>query len=89
MMRLSKCDSCDNKGICKYTEKMKTYEEVVRNNLIVEHTHSLGDFPLSIEVKCSRYKGNCLSKDTGMIRGGSANTECGLEYIRHELRNKI
>ena len=85
MIGLGKCDSCSNKAICKFVEKMKEYEEGVQKNVIGEHNHVVGFFPISINVNCESYKTNCLSKYTGMIRGGVANTECGLEYIRHEL----
>ena len=58
MIGLGKCDSCNNKTICKFVEKMKEYEESVQKNVIGEHTHNFGDFPLSVEVKCKEYKGN-------------------------------
>ena len=58
MIGLGKCDSCSNKVICKFVEKMKEYEEGVQKNVIGEHTHNFGDFPLSIEVKCKAYKYN-------------------------------
>lgn len=58
MIRLSKCDSCDNKGICKFVEKMKEYEEGVQKNVIGEHTHIVGFFPISINIDCETYKDN-------------------------------
>ena len=58
MMKLSKCDSCSNKVICKFVEKMKAYEEGVQKNVIGGHNHIVGFFPISIEVKCETYKVN-------------------------------
>lgn len=63
MIGLGKCDSCSNKSICKFVEKMKEYEESVRNNVIGEHTHIVGFFPISVKVDCETYEASYLSRD--------------------------
>ena len=59
---MSKCDSCENKRICKYTENMKEYEENVLKN-VIDDMNYLGDFPIKINVICDRYKRNCLNNE--------------------------
>ena len=97
MIGLGKCDSCSNKAICKFVEKMKEYEEGVEKNVIGEHNHVVGFFPINVKVDCESYRVSSISNSTtsstsgngssglGVIRCGSANTECDLGYIRHEL----